>query len=117
MWPRLIVASLWLAFQLGAIVYARFVPSRYFCWAPYDTQTEYWVSVRQQGRELSGAEIRARYKRAAHGFDNRSPRHVIDMFEQAEERYHAATDPADAIEMRYRVNGHIDGAWKWSPRQ
>ena len=47
MWPRLLLASAWLAFQLVAIVYARFVPARYFCWAPYDTQTEYWVTVRQ----------------------------------------------------------------------
>ena len=113
MWPRLLVASLWLVFQLGAIVYARFVPSRYFCWAPYDTQTEYWVAVRQGDRELSPAEIRARYRRPAHGYDNRSPQHVIDMFEQAEERYHRA-DPA-RIEMRYKVNGHLDGQWKREP--
>ena len=111
MWPRLLLASAWLAFQLGAIVYARFVPARYFCWAPYDTQTEYWVTVKQGGRELTPAEIRERYRRGAHGFDNRSPQNTIDMFQQAEERYHAA-DPAQ-IEMRYRVNGHIDGQWRW----
>ena len=111
MWPRLLLASAWLVFQLGAIAYARFVPARYFCWAPYDTQTEYWVTVHQGARELSPAEIRKRYRRAAHGFDNRSAQNVIDMFQQAEERYHRS-DPA-RIEMRYRVNGHIDGQWKW----
>jgi hypothetical protein len=115
MWPRLLLASAWLAFQLGAIVYARFVPARYFCWAPYDTQTEYWVTVRQAGRELSPAEIRQRYRRAAHGFDNRSAQNVIDMFQQAEERYHRQ-DPA-RIEMRYRVNGYRDGSWSMGPAQ
>ncbi len=80
MWPRLLLAGVWLAFQLGAIAYARFVPARYFCWAPYDTQTEYWVTVRQGDRQFSPDEIRQRYRRPAHGFDNRSPqerdRHV-----------------------------------------
>ena len=113
MWPRLLLAGAWLAFQLGAIAYARFVPARYFCWAPYDTQTEYWVTVRRGDRQFSPDEIRQRYRRPAHGFDNRSPQNVIDMFQQAEERYHRQ-DPA-RIEMRYRVNGHVDGQWSWGP--
>ena len=33
---RTVIPILLFAFQLGAIVYARFVPTRYFCWAPYD---------------------------------------------------------------------------------
>jgi hypothetical protein len=111
MWSRLLIGVAWLAFQLAAVVYARFVPSRYFCWAPYDMQTEYWVDVSVGGRQLSPAEIRDRYKRPAHGFDNRSVRHVIDMFEQTEHRYHGA-DPA-VIRMRYNVNGHIDGEWSF----
>ena len=34
------ISALLLIFQLGAIVCTPFVPTRYFCWAPYDTQTE-----------------------------------------------------------------------------
>jgi hypothetical protein len=100
-----------LAFQAGAIVYARFVPARYFCWAPFDMQTEYTATVRVAGRELSAAEIRQRYRRPAKGVDNRSVQHVVDIFEQTERRYHAG-DPAEIL-LRYRVNGHREGEWRW----
>ncbi len=108
---RLIPAVAWLLFQLGAIVYSRFVPSRYFCWAPYDMQTEYKATVRVNGRDLAPNEIRARYRRPAQGVDNRSVQHVIDMFEQAENRYHR-DDPAEIV-IQYRVNGHREGVWRW----
>jgi hypothetical protein len=108
---RLILGLSLLLFQVGAIVYARFVPARYFCWAPYDMQTEYQVSVRVNGRPLSAREIRERYRRPARGVDNRSVQHVIDIFEQTEQRYHGR-DPAEIV-MRYRVNGHREGEWRW----
>lgn len=108
---RLSLGLALLAFQAGAIIYARFVPSRYFCWAPFDMQTEYQATVRVAGRELSAAEIRQRYRRPHKGVDNRSVQHVIDMFEQAEQRYHAA-DPAEIV-LRYQVNGHRAGEWRW----
>jgi hypothetical protein len=114
MWIRLIPAVAWLLFQVGAIVYARFVPSRYFCWAPYDMQTEYRVRVTVDGRELTPGEIRSRYRRGARGVDNRSVQHVIDIFEQAERRYHRA-DPAEIV-MTYVVNGHRIGEWRWPNR-
>ena len=72
-------------FQLGAIVYARFVPTRYFCWAPYDTQTDYVATATVNGKKLTGAEFRQRYRRPPRGFDNRSPQlsdHGIDPAEQ-----------------------------------
>lgn len=109
--PRLAVGGAFLFFQLAAIIYARFVPARYFCWAPYDMQTDYVARVRVAGRELTPAEIRARYRRGAKGTDNRSVQHVIDIFEQTELRYHAA-DPAE-IELHYTVNGHEKGEWRW----
>ncbi|MEZ5352921.1 MAG: hypothetical protein R2762_09825 [Bryobacteraceae bacterium] len=112
---RLIPAVAWLLFQLGAIVYARFVPSRYFCWAPYDMQTEYVVQASVGGRELTPAEIRARYRRPARGVDNRSVQHVIDIFEQTEQRYHR-DDPA-AIVIKYVVNGHRKGEWRRGEKQ
>ena len=73
-------------FQLGAIVYARFVPTRYFCWAPYDTQTDYVATATVNGKKLTGAEFRQRYRRPPRGFDNRAPQHVFDMLEQVEEK-------------------------------
>jgi hypothetical protein len=111
---RWVVAAALLAFQLGAIVYARTVPSRYFCWAPFDMQTEYVARVEVGGRELSAREIQQRYRRPQKGVDNRSVQHVIDMFEQTERRYHAGEDAR--IVLTYRVNGHIHGEWRWPQR-
>ena len=100
-----------LAFQLAAIVYARFVPSRYFCWAPYDMQTAYGLQVTLHGRPLTPPEIRARYRRPARGVDNRSPRHVIDILEGVERRLPSA-DQAQ-IHLTYRVNGRPEQLWQW----
>ena len=101
------------AFQLGAIVYARFVPTRYFCWAPYDTQTDYTATATLHGKKLSAAEFRRRYRRPARGFDNRSPQHVIDMLQQIEQQL----PPADqaVIVLKYRVNGKEPREWHWPP--
>jgi len=108
---RLAVGVALLVFQLGAIVWARFVPARYFCWAPYDMQTAYEVVVRCDGRELTPREIRERYRRSAKGVDNRSVQHVIDIFQQTELRYHPQ-DRAEIV-LRYRVNGRGNGEWRW----
>lgn len=99
-------------FQLGAIVYARFVPTRYFCWAPFDTQTEYTAYASVNGRKLSSAEFRQRYRRPMHGFDNRSPHHVIDMLQQVEERRVKPGEHATLV-MTYRVNGKETHEWRW----
>ena len=111
---RTIVGVGILAFQLVMIVYARFVPSRYFCWAPYDVQTEYWITTVVNGHQLTGGEIRERYRRPQHGTDNRSPQHVIDILQEYEERY-ARNDRA-AVTMRYRVNGKNEQVWRLEPR-
>ena len=109
---RTVVPILLLAFQLGAIVYARFVPSRYFCWAPFDTQTDYVAKAIVNGHELTPAEFRQRYRRPMRGFDNRSPQNVIDMFKQVEEKRSALGDKA-VIVMKYRVNGKEPLEWRW----
>src|SRR5579872_1503913 len=103
-----------LLFQVAMIVHARFVPSRYFCWALYDVQTEYSLRVEINRRELSAQEILARYHRPQHGNDNRSPQHVIDILQGYEETY-GKNDHA-AVEMRYRVNGKQEQIWRW-PQQ
>ncbi|MEX2263603.1 MAG: hypothetical protein WD696_16725 [Bryobacteraceae bacterium] len=111
---RLAIGVAFLAFQIAAIVYARYVPSRYFCWAPFDMQTEYWLEVTVDGRPLNGQEIRRRYRRPQHGVDNRSPQHVIDIVQQCEERYAAAERVR--VRMRYTVNGKEERQWHWPPR-
>jgi hypothetical protein len=109
---RIVIPRLLFAFQLGAIVYARFVPTRYFCWAPFDTQTDYVATATVDGHQLSGSEFRKRYRRPANGFDNRSPQHVIDMLRQVEEK-RAQMGEQTRIVMRYRVNGKEPREWDW----
>ena len=111
---RTIVGVSILAFQLAMIVYARVVPSRYFCWAPYDVQTDYSITTVVSGRRLTDSEVRARYRRPQHGTDNRSPQHVIDILQGYEERY-GRTDHARVI-LRYRINGKEEQLWRWEPR-
>src|SRR5436305_6275276 len=98
---RMIAGIAILAFQLAMIGYARFVPSRYFCWAPYDIQSEYRIDVSVGGRKLTPAEIRSRYRRPRQGVDNRSIRHVMDIVQQYEETY-GAEDQAQVM-MKYRI--------------
>ena len=106
--------TIFLIWQLGMIAYARFVPTRYFCWAPCDTQTAYELKVSIEDRELSPQEIRARYRRPAKGRDNRSPHHVMDIVRQYEETYGRGDDAR--VVMTYSVNGHPEEQWKWPPQ-
>jgi hypothetical protein len=110
---RTAVGVLFLAFQLAAIVYARRSPSRYFCWAPYDTQTDFTIRAALHGRPLTPAEIRQRYRRPARGSDNRSPQHVIDMIEGVERRL--PPDRQADVLLTYRVNGRPERSWQWTP--
>ena len=109
---RILIPILLFVFQLGAIVYARFVPTRYFCWAPFDIQTDYVATSLVNGHELTAAEFQKRYRRARKGFDNRSPQHVIDMLKQVEER-RAKLGESATIVMKYRVNGKEQQEWHW----
>ena len=104
-----------LLFQLGAIGYARFVPARYFCWAPFDMQTSYQLQVTVNGESLSAGRIQRRYRRPQKGFDNRSVQNLIDILEQTEQRYHPDDDTH--IVMTYRINGKEEERWEYrSPR-
>ena len=111
---RTVIPILLFLFQIGAIIYTRFAPTRYFCWAPFDTQTDYVAIAVVNGHQLNAAEFRQRYRRPKRGFDNRSPQHVIDMLQQVEEKRAAFGDHA-TISMKYRVNGKELREWQWPP--
>ncbi|MCU1261253.1 MAG: hypothetical protein JWO80_4138 [Bryobacterales bacterium] len=111
---RIAAGAALLLFQVAMVIYARFVPSRYFCWAPFDTQTDYRLQVSVGGRLLTSREVRARYRRPQVGTDNRSPQHVIDILQGYEQTYGAA-DHAQVV-MRYRVNGKQEQVWRWPLR-
>ncbi|MBI3697879.1 MAG: hypothetical protein HY238_23985 [Acidobacteria bacterium] len=110
---RTAIGVAFLLFQLVMIVYARFVPSRYFCWAPYDAQSEYSLQVTIDGRPLTNQEIRRRYRRPQTGVDNRSIQHVIDIVQQYEET--RGRDDHARVIMKYKVNGGAEEQWQWPP--
>jgi hypothetical protein len=104
-----------LAIQLLLIARSRSSASRYFCWAPFDTQTSYELTVTVPGRgRLSPREVRMRYRLDDYGRDNRSPQHLIDIVSQYEGTL-GRPERADAL-MRYTVNGIHPGEWRWPPR-
>lgn len=98
--------------QVAFIAYARTTPARYFCWAPFDMQTDYTLNVKVHGRELMPAEINRRYRLPAKGTDNRSVQNLIDRVQLYEE--HVATDKAE-ITMHYRINGKQEQVWQYPP--
>lgn len=100
--------------QVGAIVYARFTPLRYFCWAPFDQQTSYEIGVNIGGEGLSPLQIQKRYRRPAEGFDNRSAHHLFDIIERVE----AQLEPAGRsdVEVHYRINGGPQQKWHYPQR-
>lgn len=107
---RLLIAVPLLAAQIALIGYSRFGTARYFCWAPFDMQTDYSLEVTIGGRELSADEIRKRYRRPKRGTDNRSVQNLIDIIQGYEERYGKA-DHAQAV-MKYRINGGEEREWR-----
>lgn len=100
-----------LAAQLVLIVTSRFTPARYFCWAPFDMQTDYQLTVTLAGRTLTPQEVRARYRRPARGTDNRSVQNLIDILQGYEEQYAGANKAS--IVMRYRINGKEEREWRY----
>ena len=107
---RLLIAVPLLAAQIALIGYARFVPSRYFCWAPFDMQTDYALEVTIAGRALTADEIRKRYRRPKRGSDNRAVQNLIDIIQGYEERY-GRSDNAQVV-MKYRINGGQEQEWR-----
>ena len=76
-----------LGFQIVMIGYARLVPSRYFCWAPMDSQNLYSITVVIAGHGLGPEEIETRYRQPATGGNWQAIQHVLDKVRQYEETY------------------------------
>lgn len=100
--------------QVVLIGASRRTAARYFCWAPFDMQTDYQLEVTVGGRKLTPQQIRERYRRPAKGSDNRSVQNLIDILEGYEERYAGANRAS--IVMRYRINGKQEQQWRYPAR-
>ena len=109
---KLSLFAMILAAQLAAITRSQFVGSRYFSWAPFDTQTEYTLTVLDgDGDALSDEAVSSRYNLSAEGRDNRSPHHLFDVVRQYEVTYGAGDGVTARVD--YRVNGTGLRVWTW----
>jgi hypothetical protein len=102
-----------LAFQLGMIAYARFSPSRYFCWAPFHAQSNYEMGVTVNGRALTAGEIERRYRRPQKGINSRTIQDEKGIIMQYEQTY--GKSERTEVTLRYRVNGGAEQVWQWPP--
>ena len=108
---RILIGLLILALQAGAIVRARFVNDRYFCWAPFDQQTKYEIGVAIGDEGLTESQIRNRYRRPAQGVDNRSAHNLFDIITRAEQKFEKWG--RSRVIVRYSVNGHEEREWRY----
>ena len=111
---RTVIGSIFLFAQLGAIVYAQFTPRRYFCWAPNDYVNPYSLEVTLGDRQLSPAEVRARYQipsSRSRCYENPAT-HIIDFVRQYEQTY-GRGEHAQVL-LTWRRDGHDpEYRWRW----
>ncbi len=97
--------------QVMMIVFARFHPMRYYCWAPYDSQNEYEIQTELDGRSLSRDELEERYRLAPTAVNPRAISQVTDVVSYVERVYHP--DERARVIITYRTNGGPEQVWTW----
>jgi hypothetical protein len=98
------IGAVFLITQLVWVLYQQAGSSRYFAWAPNDSETEYSITVRADDRALTPDEIQDRYHIPANGVDETFPGHVLSVAEQYEATY--GRNDGAIVTISYRVNGH-----------
>ncbi|WP_439152863.1 hypothetical protein [Winogradskyella sp.] len=99
-----------LLIQLSSIIYARFIPERFFCWAPYDEHSYYEINVTINGKRLSEYDVQNRYRYTSKGWEPRCMYNVFSIVKQYEETY--GMDDNASVEIVYSTNGHKEKRWK-----
>jgi len=108
---RVFIGILFLLLQVGSITYARFIPERFFSWAPYDSHTKFEVRVTIDGETLTTEETVARYQYKMKGWEQRSIYNIISLISQYEYTY-SKNENAKVI-MTYTTNGDEEKTWKF----
>ena len=98
-----------IAVQIVLLVVARFVPERFFCWAPFDEHTYVDVSVEVNGKQLTKKEIENRYRYKSEGWEPRSVNNIFNIIEQYESTY-GENDNA-IVQIKYATNGKKERTW------
>jgi len=98
-----------IAVQIVLVAVARFVPERFFCWAPYDEHTYIDVSVVIDGKQLTKKEIENRYRYKSEGWEPRSVNNLFNIIEQYESTY--GEDDNAIVQIKYATNGNKERTW------
>ena len=105
--------------QVFFFVRARFVDSRYFCWAPFHSEARYTIDATVNGRPLDDGAIAERYRFQRLYWDERTRSdwelnaiaHVIDTVRATEEAL--PNDERASVVVTYRVNGRGEERWRY----
>lgn len=104
---------IFIAIQFGLVIYAKFIPERFFCWAPYDSHTKFETIVKINDQTLTPEEAASRYGYKMKGWEQRSINNVFMLIEQYEHSY-GKEDQAN-VKMIYSTNGHPEQIWTLKP--
>jgi len=108
---RFTVATLFLLAQIALVGYARFVHTRWLCWAPNDYAVQYELQVRVRGRDLSPLEIQGRYQLPSQGWYENPAENIMDIVDRYE-RTEGRNDNARVFFV-YSVDGGFTRQWQW----
>jgi hypothetical protein len=108
---RFIIGFLFVLLQVGSIIYARFVPERFFCWAPYDTHVKFEIFVTIDGQSLTKQEAFGRYNYKTEGWEQRSIHNIFSLISQYERTY-GKDDNAEVLAL-YSINNHKEKEWRF----
>lgn len=104
------VGTLFLLAQVALVVHARFVPSRWLCWAPNDYAVQYQIHVSAQGHNLNPPDIQRRYHLPSQGWYENPPENIMDIVSQYEQT--VSKDDAAQVLLVYRLNGGEIKEWR-----
>ena len=97
--------------QLALVIHARFVPTRWLCWAPNDYVVQYELHINVRGRNLDPAETQKRYQLSSHGWYENPAENIMDIVDQYEQT--EGKDDAAQVLLLYRVDGGETKQWQW----
>ncbi len=108
---RFYIGIVFLGLQCISIIAARFIPERFFCWAPFDEHTLLHTEIEIDNNELSREETDTRYRYLMNTWEPRAVHNVFNIVEQYETTY-GKTDSARVI-IKYSTNGHPEQTWQF----
>ncbi len=104
------IGILFLTLQIFSVIYAQFIPERFFCWRPYDNHTYYKIDVNIDKTYLNEEKIEKRYRYKPQGWEPRSIHNIFSIVRQYELSY--GKNDSAKVTIIYSINGGQNKLWK-----